>query len=103
MPSLPAGAKGERGNLGRVAYAASQTAGPVAMAALTTLLAGACLLPTRVLAYIQIGTFIVVVMAASWLFSTFFLLSVLCVACPGPDLSVCQVEALSNHWVPIQL
>ena len=28
------------GNMGRVAYAASQTAGPVAMAALTTLLAG---------------------------------------------------------------
>ena len=31
---------GTSGNMGRVAYAASQTAGPVAMAALTTLLAG---------------------------------------------------------------
>ena len=31
------------GNMGRVAYAASQTAGPVAMAALTTLLAGMAL------------------------------------------------------------
>ena len=36
-----AASKGDNGgNMGRVAYAASQTAGPVAMAALTTLLAG---------------------------------------------------------------
>ena len=90
----PGAKKGERGGNAahRVAYAASQTAGPVAMAALTTLLAGACLLPTRVLAYIQIGTFIVIVMATSWFFSTFFLLSVLCIACPGPDLSSCREQ-----------
>ena len=34
---------GGGGNMGRVAYAASQTAGPVAMAAFTTLLAGMAL------------------------------------------------------------
>ena len=42
-----AASKGDRGgggNMGRVAYAASQTAGPVAMAAFTTLLAGMALL-----------------------------------------------------------
>ena len=53
------------------------------------LFAGACLLPTRVLAYIQIGTFIVIVISVSWFFSTFFLLSVLSVAGSGPTID-CQ-------------
>ena len=55
-----------------------------------SLSAGACLLPTRVLAYIQIGTFIVIVISVSWFFSTFFLLSVLSVAGSGPDIANCQ-------------
>ena len=60
-----------------VIYAVANMAAPVSMAALTTFLAGVCLLPTRVLAYIQIGTFIVILMSTSWLFSTFFLHSLL--------------------------
>ena len=55
-----------------VIYAVVNMAAPVSMAALTTFLAGVCLLPTRVLAYIQIGTFIAILMSTSWLFSTFF-------------------------------
>ena len=55
-----------------VIYAVVNMAAPVSMAALTTLLAGICLLPTRVLAYIQIGTFITILMSTSWIFSTFF-------------------------------
>ena len=55
-----------------VIYAVVNMAAPVSMAALTTFLAGICLLPTRVLAYIQIGTFIVILMSTSWIFSTFF-------------------------------
>ena len=38
-----------------VIYAISHMGGPVTMAAFTTLLPGLCLLPSRVLAYIQIG------------------------------------------------
>ena len=57
-------------------------AGPVTMAALTTAGAGACLLPTRVLAYTQIGSFLVVLMLVSWLLSTFTLQSLL--SCWGP-------------------
>ena len=52
------------------------------MAALTTAGAGACLLPTRVLAYTQIGSFLVVLMLVSWLLSTFTLQSLL--SCWGP-------------------
>ena len=60
-----------------VIYSLTHMAGPVSMAAFTTFLAGVCLLPTHVLAYIQIGTFIIVVMSTSWIFSTFFFQSLL--------------------------
>ena len=46
--------------------------GPVTMAALTTLIPGLCMLPSRVLAYVQIGSFIIVLMLTSWCFATFF-------------------------------
>ena len=42
------------------------------MAALTTLIPGLCMLPSRVLAYVQIGSFIIVLMLTSWCFATFF-------------------------------
>lgn len=51
--------------------------GPTAMAGLTTGVAGALMLPSNVLAYIQIGIFLVVSMTISWIFSTFFLMSLL--------------------------
>merc|ERR1719350_1383740 len=60
-----------------VTFSIATMASPVSMAALTTLSAGVCLLPTRVLAYIQIGTFIAVLMSISWIFSTFFFQSIM--------------------------
>jgi len=60
-----------------VTFSIATMASPVSMAALTTLSAGVCLLPTRVLAYIQIGTFIAVLMSVSWVFSTFFFQSIM--------------------------
>ncbi|XP_035891595.1 protein dispatched [Anopheles stephensi] len=56
--------------------------GPTAMAAITTGIAGALMLPSSVLAYIQIGVFLVIVMSISWLYATFFLMSLLRVAGP---------------------
>jgi hypothetical protein len=50
---------------------------PVAMGALTTFLAGLAMLPSRVLAHVQIGIFLVVLMATSWALSTFFLVPLL--------------------------
>lgn len=58
-------------------YALSRMIGPTAMAAITTGAAGAFMLPSKVLAYIQIGKFLVIVMTISWIFSTFFLMSLL--------------------------
>jgi len=66
---------------------------PVTMAAFTTFLAGACLLPTRVLAYIQIGTFIVILMTVSWAYSTFFLHALLQVFAP---IKICDKEEVSD-------
>ncbi|XP_066996222.2 protein dispatched [Anabrus simplex] len=65
-----------------VSYAISRMGGPTVMAALTTAAAGAFMLPSSVLAYIQIGTFLVVVMLVSWIYSTFFLGALLSVAGP---------------------
>nr|CAD7587776.1 unnamed protein product [Timema genevievae] len=47
-----------------VSYAISRMGGPTAMAALTTAAAGAFMLPSSILAYMQIGIFLVVVMAS---------------------------------------
>ena len=60
-----------------VTFSVATMASPVSMAAFTTFCAGICLLPTRVLAYIQIGTFIMVLMSVSWAFSTFFFQSIM--------------------------
>lgn len=58
-------------------HALSRMIGPTGMAAITTGAAGAFMLPSRVLAYIKIGKFLVIVMTVSWLFATFFLMSLL--------------------------
>lgn len=52
------------------------------MAALTTGIAGALMLPSTILAYIQIGVFLVIVMSISWIYATFFLMSLLRVIGP---------------------
>ncbi|GFU20331.1 protein dispatched homolog 1 [Nephila pilipes] len=65
-----------------VIFALSHVGSPVAMAAFTTFMAGALIFPSIVLAYLQIGTFLVILMAISWLYSTFFFMSLLSVAGP---------------------
>lgn len=67
----------ENDRLSATKSALANMAGPTAMAALTTGLAGALMLPSSVLAYIQIGIFLVIVMLVSWLYSTFLFSSIL--------------------------
>lgn len=73
-----------------VMYALSMMSGPTMMAALTTGAAGAFMLPSSVLAYIQIGVFLIVVMLVSWVYSTYFLMAILCVA--GPERNFGQMS-----------
>lgn len=57
---------------GNIQECVSKISAPVSMAAFTTLIPGICMLPTRVLAYVQIGSFIIVLMCTSWFLATFF-------------------------------
>ena len=49
----------------------------VTLATFTTALAGLMMTPASILAYVQLGIFLVVIMMTSWIFSTFFFLSLL--------------------------
>lgn len=85
-----------------VIFALSHVGSPVAMAAFTTFMAGAMIFPSVVLAYLQIGTFLVILMAVSWLYSTFFFLSLLSIAGPKngqlqlsyPSFDCCEPTAV---------
>lgn len=61
----------------RVVCATSRMGSPVAMAALTTFLAGALIMPSVILAYQKLGIFLMLVMSISWIYSTFFYQSLL--------------------------
>lgn len=75
-----------------VEYTLSRMSSPIAMAAATTFAAGAAVLLSTVVAYKQIGTFLVVVMFTSWLYSTFLLPSLLFVVAP-PNMKAVLLRA----------
>lgn len=58
-------------------YALSHMIGPTSMSALTTSIAGIFMVFSSVLAYIQIGIFLLIVMAVSWLHATFLFASLM--------------------------
>lgn len=68
----------------------SRVGSPVTMAALTSFLAGALMFPSFVLAYLQVGSFLMLVTAISWLYATFFFQSLLSVA--GPQSGRLQLD-----------
>lgn len=55
----------------------------ITLAALTSFIAGLCMLPANVVAYYKFGVFMMIIMACSWFFSTYFFLT-LCGAF-GPE------------------
>lgn len=76
-----------------VRFSLSRMIGPTVMAAATTAAAGAFMIPSSVLAYTQIGSFLVIVMSISWLYGTFFFASLLCVM--GPQHNYGQIRIWS--------
>ncbi len=56
----------------RVLTSLSRMGSPVAMAAFTTFFVGLVMMPSTVLAYKKLGTFLMIVMSVSWAFATFF-------------------------------
>ncbi|XP_078255018.1 protein dispatched homolog 1 isoform X2 [Rhinoraja longicauda] len=67
----------------RVVFSLSRMGSAIAMAALTSFVAGAMMMPSTVLAYTQLGTFMMLIMCISWGFATFFF-QCLC-RCLGPQ------------------
>ncbi|XP_076175871.1 protein dispatched isoform X2 [Ptiloglossa arizonensis] len=82
----------------RVKMALTQMGGPTLMASLTSGAAGALMLPSCVLAYIQIGIFLLLVMGISWLYATFFLCPVLAVIGPSSHFAQFQYPRLNVLW-----
>ncbi|XP_008266606.2 protein dispatched homolog 1 isoform X2 [Oryctolagus cuniculus] len=74
---------------GKVVFSLSRMGSAIAMAALTTFVAGAMMMPSTVLAYTQLGTFMMLIMGVSWAFATFFF-QCLC-RCLGPQGTCGQI------------
>ncbi|XP_055002894.1 protein dispatched homolog 1 isoform X6 [Sorex araneus] len=74
---------------GKVIFSLSRMGSAIAMAALTTFVAGAMMMPSTVLAYTQLGTFMMLIMCISWAFATFFF-QCLC-RCLGPQGTYGQI------------
>ncbi|XP_048733211.1 protein dispatched homolog 1-like isoform X2 [Ostrea edulis] len=75
----------------RIVSTTSKLGGVVTMAAITTFLAGALMMPSTILAYQKFGTFLMIVISTSWLYAVFFFQSLLCVL--GPHGGFGQL-----HW-----
>uniref|UniRef100_H2SEW5 Protein dispatched homolog 1 n=1 Tax=Takifugu rubripes TaxID=31033 RepID=H2SEW5_TAKRU len=74
---------------GKVIFSLSRMGSAIAMAALTTFVAGAMMMPSTVLAYTQLGTFMMLIMCISWAFATFFF-QCMC-RCLGPQGNCGQI------------
>uniref|UniRef100_A0A6I8NY10 Protein dispatched homolog 1 n=1 Tax=Ornithorhynchus anatinus TaxID=9258 RepID=A0A6I8NY10_ORNAN len=74
---------------GKVIFSLSRMGSAIAMAALTTFVAGAMMMPSTVLAYTQLGTFMMLIMGISWAFATFFF-QCMC-RCLGPHGTCGQI------------
>ncbi|XP_056284267.1 protein dispatched homolog 1 isoform X2 [Pseudoliparis swirei] len=74
---------------GKVIFSLSRMGSAIAMAALTTFVAGAMMMPSTVLAYTQLGTFMMLIMCVSWAFATFFF-QCMC-RCLGPQGTCGQI------------
>ncbi|XP_072176170.1 protein dispatched homolog 1-like [Diadema setosum] len=73
----------------RASCAMEQLSSAIATAAFSTFIAGVVMLPSTVLAYKQIGTFLSLVMAISWVYANFFFMALCRVA--GPQENCAQI------------
>lgn len=82
----------------KVKTALEQMGGPTLMASMTSGAAGALMLPSCVLAYIQIGVFLLLVMGISWIYATLFLCPLLSVIGPSSDFGQFRYPSLNTLW-----
>lgn len=72
----------EYGREMRVITSLGRMGSPVAMATFTTMMAGALIMPSTVLAYKKFGTFLLLLASVAWLYATFFFQALLRVMGP---------------------
>ncbi|KAK0169992.1 hypothetical protein PV328_010611 [Microctonus aethiopoides] len=84
-------------NIDRVKAALGQMGGPTLMAAATSGASGALMLPSHVLAYIQIAIFLILIMGISWMYATFFLCPLLAVIGPSPNFAQFHYASLKKY------
>ncbi|XP_022785842.1 protein dispatched homolog 1-like isoform X2 [Stylophora pistillata] len=80
----------------RVRYSLVHIGSAITMAAVTTFLTGLMMMPATVLAYFQLGQFLMLVMVFSWLYSTFGFLSICSVI--GPKNNFGQLSITRVFW-----
>ncbi|XP_048586598.1 protein dispatched homolog 1-like [Nematostella vectensis] len=78
----------------RVRYSMSRMGSAITMAAVTTFIAGAMMMPSDVLSYIQMGHFLMLVMAVSWFFSIFFFQALCATIGPQGDMGQLNLHKL---------
>lgn len=79
---------------GALVYSLSRLSSPLAMAAFSYFLAGIMLLPTSIIAFLQIGIFLINITIISWIYSTFYLHSLLSILSPCRD---CYQNKQTQH------
>ena len=84
----------------RVESAVSHVCPAIALAALTTFVAGAGMLPATVLVYTKFGVFLMITMAVSWIFSTYFFLPILTIC--GPKNDCCSLKCKQHPAAGIE-
>ncbi|XP_072027301.1 protein dispatched homolog 1-like [Amphiura filiformis] len=76
-------------NRGRTEFSIETLAPAITVAAISTFAAGAMMMPATVVTYVQLGTFLMLVMTISWSYATFFFLA-LCRTI-GPRGNIAQI------------
>ena len=88
----------KEGRCARVQESFEKVASAIFMAASTTFLAGACMMPATIWFYIQLGTFLMLVMPISWVFSTLFFQSLCYIL--GPNDTTSCYKTIMSHLYP---
>ncbi|XP_078362543.1 protein dispatched homolog 1-like [Oculina patagonica] len=87
----------------RVRYSLVHIGSAITMAAITTFLTGLMMMPSTVLAYFQLGQFLMLVMVFSWLYSTFGFLSICTVIGPREDFGQLSISRLFRKCGPCRV
>ncbi|XP_033628069.1 protein dispatched homolog 1-like [Asterias rubens] len=87
--------------LERTLHSLRSVGSAITVAALSTFAAGAMMMPSTVITYVQLGTFLMLVMTISWVYATFFFLSVCRVIGPQGNFAQIPIHRLFCRKKPI--